>query len=263
MNAHNSKSIDESIVETTTIFKLILSMVVFIVLCIITVVIYYKNDSLEYLPKGILIVFCCILVYISYIFYEHKRIVSIIRYCEQNGLEYFLSKESIPNLNEKFYITFGEKYISYNNIMLGECSGINYSILDVEYISRIDKRKCTICILNKPGYSFLRFHIKPKTSFISRMEDETIELDDKDFSKKLLLCGPNEYELKKYFSDPRIKKTFLFAPRPSWNGFYYEFEASNEFFVVKPVAQILQLNLNQRLELLNNSLTIYNAITHT
>ena len=205
-----------------------------------------------------------ILIFIIVFLINKKRKKGIKDYCEANGIKYEESSYSIPDCKEKFRATSIGGSTTFTSIMSGERAGINYCILD--YQGTVNTRRgvnnycSTICLLSKSGIVFPTFYIRPEMRLTDMLNEklgmQDIDFDeDKEFSNKYVLQGPNEKEIRNYFT-PEIRKAFVDAYANKYNFI----EASNDFFLV---SQNNHLTIKDRMDLLKNSIKLYSAVAPT
>lgn len=224
------------------------------------------NTALFFMGGAFLLV---IFVIIQAFLNEKKRKDGIKNYCIREGLKYTERANYIPSCKVKLKLATSAYKNEYSVIMSGERSGIHFCILDFFYYTRNGSRKIngnenrnrnhsyTLCVLSKSGINFPNFYLRQELPMIDWLSEKIGGQDidfkeDKDFSDKYLLQGVKEKEIREFFTH-KVRKAFLYAPM----NYFYEYEGFEEYFVV---SQGQFLNIDQRLELLANSIKIFTAI---
>lgn len=205
-----------------------------------------------------------VIITVIVFFLNKKRKEDIKNYCTTQGIKFEESATYIPDCNEKFRATSIGGSTTFTSIMSGERDGIKYCILDyqgtVTTRRGVNNYNSTICLLSKSGVSFPTFYIRPEmrlTDMLNEklgMQDIDFE-EDKEFSNKYVLQGPNEREIRAYFT-PEIRKVFVAASSNKYNFI----EGSSEFFLVSKSSH---LNIKERLALLDNSVKFYSSVVST
>jgi hypothetical protein len=200
-----------------------------------------------------------IFVIIQAILNEKKRKDGIKNYCIREGLKYTESANYIPNCKVKLKLATSAYKNEYSVIMSGERFGIHFCILDFYYHTgkKNGDHSHTLCVLSKSGINFPNFYLRQELPMIDWLNEKIGGQDidfkeDKDFSDKYLLQGVKEKDIREFFTQ-KVRNAFLYAPM----NYFYEYEGFEEYFVV---SQGQYLNIDERLELLANSIKVFTAI---
>ena len=211
-------------------------------------------------PIGILIgiiLFLFIIIVSSY--YDNKRKNKIKNYCSKNRIAYLDGSSYIPECEEIFDITSRGHRQYFGAIMYGERNGIVFSILDYFYHTggKNGGHNCTICVLSKEGINFPKFYARTENPIFDwigeKFGGQDIDFVE-DFSRKFVLQGPNEVNIRKFFNS-KIRSAFV-----KIHGNNYEFEASGNFFLV---CRTEYLNIEERLKMLSDVMSLYLAIVRS
>ena len=205
---------------------------------------------------------------------EAKRRNEIIEYFTSNGFKYNDISTIFPNDVRDFNIAHTDKkgYSVKNYIAetYGQRDGVDITIVDHTYLESIGRQRgCyehTLCLLRNQEIKIPDFYLRNRIFILDSIKKlfgmkEIIISEDKEFSKKFVLQGQNEEEIRNFFNSS-IRQVFILNQKRGC-----EYESKNNSLMVSKRKYFLfmtagYLNVKERIELLENSLKLFNSFKH-
>ena len=205
---------------------------------------------------------------------EAKRKKDIIEYFTSNGFKYNDFSTIFPNDVRDFNIAHTDKkgYSVKNYIAetYGQRDGVDITIVDHTYLESIGRQRgCyehTLCLLRNQEIKIPDFYLRNRIFILDSIKKlfgmkEIIISEDKEFSKKFVLQGQNEEEIRNFFNSS-IRQVFILNQKRGC-----EYESKNNSLMVSKRKYFLfmtagYLNVKERIELLENSLKLFNSFKH-
>lgn len=219
-----------------------------------------EHDFFAFLPILFVAAF-----FVFYYLIERKRKREIEDYATRNGMTYMdsLAEVVCGEGFRLFELGSGHNYY-YNDLVCGNKYGVYIQMATYSYVttygSRSHTNSYTLCLLQREGVNMPPFFLRKEVSFwdlswsgISAGKDINFP-EDNIFSKKLYLsCPLAGYESAvRIFFDKKVRSAFVSKFRDD-----YVYEGSRDYFMAfKPG----KLNNLERLEMLQNTLGLFNAI---
>lgn len=228
------------------------------------------------------IIFFVFVFFVIYnIIYNKRRKDVISKYCKQNGLNYIETSESIIGCEEKFDIMLCGKDQRLDHIMSGKKGEYEFQIFDFYYtLEKLSQRNPlvtyneeigeTICFIRKKGgKNFAHLYMLEKgvlgsdVDFLPKVEgikNFEYPLVDEGYTEEfatLVVKSINENEIKSFFNSQRISSLTNCFADISPDEFNYIYEAKNDSMLV---ASLGILSVEQRLQLLNTGVKVYEAL---
>ena len=192
---------------------------------------------------------------------EKKRRSEIASYCRRSGIVYSEIANDIPSIAYNFSLMQEKGHTNEWRVeMSGSRGPFDFYLFEHYYVSGSGKSRHsetnTICILTKVGTNMPQFFARDENMILDGLGklfggQDINFADDPEFSRKFVLQGMSEHEIRKFFNR-RVRSTFVMK---HYNGYKYE-GYGNCFMIMVPG----KLELEQRLTLLANTVSIFQGI---
>lgn len=225
----------------------------------------------ELIGYSVGVVFFAFVGYMIYSFIFHKKRKEVMsNYCQQNGLKYTESSDSIMDCNEEFDMILRGKDQCLDHIISGTRGDFEFQIFDFSYTLEKPSPKFptttyneemteSICCLKKKGKSLPHFYMLANSllysdvGFIPKVPDfkdvDLVKINNDQ--ETVVVKTRNEDEILNYFDLPRTEalKTCL------RENFIYE--GKGEYLLV---ANLELMSIKERLEMLENAVKVFEVL---
>ncbi len=211
----------------------------------------------------ILIIGSLMLIAVLIFVLERIKRKKIMEYCEKHRFMYDRSPASMIGTSDAYDVLMKGERSYYSDGMFGKRGDIEINIVDFECVSGHGKHRShwsyTLCQLYKPNVYFPVFFIRDENAILdtlgSMLGGQDIDFDeDKVFSRKFVLQGLYEEEIRKFFNS-KVRNAFTKFHK---YGYCYESKGNCFLLYISGCA-----SLEKRLEMMESALKIYKDISNT
>ena len=190
---------------------------------------------------------------------ENERRQEIEDYCKKNNLVYSEGAKNIPSGAKNFKLINIEGR-NYYAEMSGTQGDYHFSVFDYQYETGTKKSGqdhfFTICVVSSENVKIPQFFARDENSIVDTLGEmlggQDIDFDeDLTFSDKFVLQGKSEPLVREFF-DSKVRAAFVKNHKES-----YQYEGNQDCFMISVPER---LTLKERLDLLTNTITIFNEI---